>query len=187
LIYLVSSIEFSVPLYTPFCMNYELQKNSVVHGPYIVRDDGDWFRLTVTVLASDAEELYKKEGNQGILTFTAHEGRHAICFQGLPVGQARARSARVALNITESDFETKADDLKIHTVENTLKQIEQKVAYLAINFKVSKTRMQLIGEVVDVTASRIPFFSACFVGTVIIFGFAQIFYLRGFFAKRKLI
>jgi hypothetical protein len=100
----------------------------------------------------------------------------------------------------KNDWESKNEDLKLSTVEATLKQIEQRVirlhpnpshssqvAYLAVNFKVSKQRMAVLGEGINTTANRIPFFTACFVSTVIIFGLAQMFYLRAFFAKRKLI
>jgi hypothetical protein len=57
LVYLAASIDFYVPLYTPVCLNYDWQKSTVIHGPYSVKDNQDWFRLTVTVLSSEGEQV----------------------------------------------------------------------------------------------------------------------------------
>lgn len=100
-----------------------------------------------------------------------------------------APNVRVFFNVSENDFLQQKNDKNSHLVplEHTLKQIESKVAYTAIHFKVAQTRGEVLEELNESIAQRIPFFSFLFVSTVIIFGIAQMMYLKSFFQKKKLI
>ncbi|CAN1305220.1 Transmembrane emp24 domain-containing protein p24delta3 [Linum perenne] len=177
------AIWLSIPATGTKCVSEELSNKVVVLADYVVVADDNNHHPTISV---------KKESSiQGQFAFTTEEaGNYLACFW--MDGPHHGRN-NVSVNldwktgITAKEWETVAKKEKVEGVEQELKKLEGAVEAIHENLLYLKNRESEMRIVNEKTNNRVAWFSIMSLGVCISVSFLQLWHLKRFFQKRKLI
>ncbi|KAB1205341.1 Transmembrane emp24 domain-containing protein p24delta3 [Morella rubra] len=196
LVPIADAIWLNVPSSGSKCVSEEIQNNVVVLADYYVVDEAAQPHHTPTISAKVTSpygnNLYHQENvTHGQFAFTTSEsGSYLACFwldgqhQG---GESTSISLDWRTGIAARDWESVARKEKIEGVELELRKLEGAVQAIHENLIYLKTREADMREVSESTNSRVAWFSIMSLGVCILASVLQLFHLKHFFQKKKLI
>ncbi|KAL7208776.1 hypothetical protein ACSBR1_030498 [Camellia fascicularis] len=178
------------------CVSEEIQNHVVVLADYgVVGDDahrGALPTISASVTSPFGNNLHRQENvTHGQFAFTTKEaGNYGACFwvdgnhQG---GQDVPVSLEWRVGVNAKDWETVARKEKIEGVELELMKLEGAVQAIHQNLIYLKDREAEMREVSERTNSRVAWFSIMSLGVCIVVSGLQLWHLKSFFRKKKLI
>lgn len=177
------------------CVSEEIQNNVVVLGDYVVISEDHSHTLptlTVKVTTPYGNNIHHQENvTHGQFAFTTHEaGNYLACFT---VDGHYQGSGDVSVNldwktgIAAKDWDSVARKEKIDGVELELKKLEGAVEAIHENLLYLKSREAEMRTVSETTNARVAWFSILSLGICIAVSVTQLWYLKRYFLKKKLI
>ncbi|OVA10423.1 GOLD [Macleaya cordata] len=176
------------------CVSEEIQTNVVVLADYtVISEDHDHLPTISTKVTSPyGNTLHHKENvTHGQFAFTTSEaGNYLACFW---VDNHHKAEAVVSVNldwrigIAAKDWESVARKEKIEGVELELRKLEGAVEAIHENLLYLRTREAEMREVSETTNARVAWFSIMSLGVCIGVSVLQLWHLKHFFQKKKLI
>ncbi|KAF6147711.1 hypothetical protein GIB67_003042 [Kingdonia uniflora] len=176
------------------CVSEEIQTNVVVLADYAVISDDrahDVPMISAKVTSPYGNNLHQIENvTHGTFAFTTSEaGNYLACFW--LSGHHGEIVASVNLDwktgIAAKDWESVARKEKIEGVELELRKLEGAVEAIHENLLYLKSREAEMRQLSEVTNSRIAWFSIMSLGVCILVSGLQLWHLKHFFQKKKLI
>ncbi|EXB44367.1 Transmembrane emp24 domain-containing protein 10 [Morus notabilis] len=196
-----TAIWLSIPSSGTKCVSEEIHSNVVVLADYYVVHDFIEVHdqppqhiptISVRVTSPYGNNLHSKENvTQGQFAFTTSEsGNYLACFWAdgkSQEGSALSVSLDWRTGIATKDWESVARKEKIEGVELELAKLEGMVEAIRENLNYLKDREADMREVSERTNARVAWFSIMSLGVCIIVSVLQLWYLKRFFHKKKLI
>ncbi|KAE9608990.1 hypothetical protein Lalb_Chr08g0241511 [Lupinus albus] len=188
------AIWLTIPTSGPKCLSEEIQTHVVVIADYyVVAVDTEGHQLhtiSVKVTSPYGNNLHHNENvTHGQFAFTTTEsGNYVACFwvEGNHQGSATI-SLEWRTGISAKDWDAVAKKEKIEGVELELRKLEGVVDAIHENLVYLKTREAEMREVSEATNGRVAWFSIMSLGVCISVSGLQLWYLKRFFRKKKLI
>ncbi|XP_062077279.1 transmembrane emp24 domain-containing protein p24delta3-like [Humulus lupulus] len=189
------SIWLTLPSSGTKCVSEEIQNNVVVLGDYVVVSEdhsNDTPTISVKVTSPYGSNLHHAENStHGQFAFTTHEaGNYLACFW---VDGYNHGKGDVSVNldwktgIAAKDWESVARKEKIEGVELELRKLEGAVEAIHENLLYLKSKEAEMRNVSENTNARVAWFSMVSVSVCIAVSALQLWYLKRFFQKKKLI
>ncbi|KAA0057325.1 hypothetical protein IC582_010084 [Cucumis melo] len=176
------------------CVSEEIHSNVVVLADYVVISENYTHTPTVSVKVTSpyGNNLHQKENQTtGQFAFTTAEaGNHLACFW---VDGHHQGGGEVSLNldwrtgISAKDWDSVAKKEKIEGVQLELLKLEGAVQAIHENLIYLKNREADMRIVSEKTNGRVAWFSIMSLGVCIFASALQLWYLKRFFHKKKLI
>ncbi|XP_015582238.2 transmembrane emp24 domain-containing protein p24delta3 [Ricinus communis] len=176
------------------CVSEELHSNVVVLADYVVvaNDHSLVPTISIKVTSPYGNNLHHRENvTHGQFAFTTHEaGNYLACFwmDSHPKG-----SGDISVNldwktgIAAKDWESVARKEKIEGVELELRKLEGAVEAIHENLLYLKSREAELRTMSETTNARVAWFSIMSLGVCILVSALQLWHLKRFFQKKKLI
>ncbi|GER26723.1 transmembrane emp24 domain-containing protein p24 delta 3, partial [Striga asiatica] len=189
------AIWLSLPSSGTKCVSEEIQSNVVVLADYVVISD-DHVHPTPTISAKVTSPYgnpihHQESVTHGQFAFTTSEGgNYLACFW---VDGHNPGAGEVSLNIdwktgiAAKDWDSIARKEKIEGVELELRKLEGAVEAIHENLLYLRSREADMRIVSETTNARVAWFSIMSLGVCILVSIAQIWYLKLYFIKKKLI
>lgn len=195
LIQIGQAIWLSLPASGTKCVSEEIQNNVVVLADYVVVSDdhpNPAPNIAVKVTSPYGNNLHHKENvTHGQFAFTTNEaGNYLACFW---VEGQHHGSGDISVNldwrtgIAAKDWETVARKEKIEGVELELRKLEGAVEAIHENLLYLKSREAEMRTVSEHTNSRVAWYSIMSLGVCIAVSVLQLWHLKRYFRKKKLI
>ncbi|KAM7482186.1 hypothetical protein LguiB_006769 [Lonicera macranthoides] len=189
------AIWLSLPGTGTKCVSEEIQNNVVVLADYVVISDNHVHptpSVATKVTSPYGNTLHHRENaTHGQFAFTSNEaGQYLACFW---VDGHNPGGGDVSVNIdwktgiAAKDWESVARKEKIEGVELELRKLEGAVEAIHDNLIYLKNREAEMRTVSELTNSRVAWFSIMSLGVCIVVSAAQLWHLKRFFHKKKLI
>ncbi|GFQ04689.1 transmembrane emp24 domain-containing protein p24delta3 [Phtheirospermum japonicum] len=185
----------SLPASGTKCVSEEIQSNVVVLADYVVISD-DHVHPTPTISAKVTSPYgnpihHQENVTHGQFAFTTSEGgNYLACFW---VDGQNHGGGDVNLNIdwktgiAAKDWDSVARKEKIEGVELELRKLEGAVEAIHENLLYLRSREAEMRVVSETTNARVAWFSIMSLGVCIMVSIAQIWHLKLYFQKKKLI
>ncbi|KAL3638813.1 hypothetical protein CASFOL_016720 [Castilleja foliolosa] len=180
------------------CVSEELHNNVVVLGDYyaFIGEDYDVNNtinptMTVKVTSPYGNNLHnQKNVSHGEFAFTTTEiGNYVVCFS--TDGDHHGKKVTVGIDwktgIDAKDWESVSRKEKIEGLELELKKLEDHVDTIHQNLNYLMDREAEMREVSETTNSRVARYSIMSLGLCVVVSIIQVWYLRRYFRKKKLI
>ncbi|MBA0619946.1 hypothetical protein Godav_005732 [Gossypium davidsonii] len=191
---LCDAIWLNIPKTGTKCVSEEIHSNVVVLADYVVVsvEDGQTATIAVKVTSPYGNNLHHRENvTYGRFAFTTEEaGNYLACFWS----DNRTRgSGEVVVNIdwktgiAAKDWESVARKEKLQGVELELRKLEGAVEAIHENLLYLKSREAEMRSTSETTNARVAWFSIMSLGICIVVSGLQVWYLKRFFQKKKLI
>ncbi|MBA0861724.1 hypothetical protein Goshw_000169 [Gossypium schwendimanii] len=188
------AIWLNIPKTGTKCVSEEIHSNVVVLADYVVVsvEDGQTATIAVKVTSPYGNNLHHRENvTYGRFAFTTEEaGNYLACFWS----DNRTRgNGEVVVNIdwktgiAAKDWESVARKEKIQGVELELRKLEGAVEAIHENLLYLKSREAEMRSTSETTNARVAWFSIMSLGICIVVSGLQVWYLKRFFQKKKLI
>ncbi|KAK9217837.1 hypothetical protein WN943_006467 [Citrus x changshan-huyou] len=188
------AIWLNLPATGTKCVSEEIQNNVVVLADYVVVSDDHSHSPTISVKVTSpyGNNLHNRENvTYGQFAFTTHEaGNYLACFW---VDGHNPGGGDVSVNIdwktgiAAKDWESVARKEKLEGVELELRKLEGAVEAIHENLLYLKTKEAEMREVSEKTNSRVAWYSLMSLGVCIVVSGVQVWHLKQFFQKKKLI
>lgn len=188
------AIWLNLPATGTKCVSEEIQNNVVVLADYVVvsEDHSHIPTISVKVTSPYGNNLHNRENvTYGQFAFTTHEaGNYLACFW---VDGHNPGGGDVSVNIdwktgiAAKDWESVARKEKLEGVELELRKLEGAVEAIHENLLYLKTKEAEMREVSEKTNSRVAWYSIMSLGVCIVVSGLQVWHLKQFFQKKKLI
>ncbi|KAI3685186.1 hypothetical protein L6452_34423 [Arctium lappa] len=180
------------------CVSEDIQNNVVVLADYsLVNGENDAPvqpapTISVRVTSPYGNNLHHQENmTHGQFAFTTTEsGNYLACFWvdgNHPGGKGLTVSLDWRIGIAAKDWESVAKKEKIEGVEFELRKLEGAVEAIHENLIYLKNKEAEMREVSEKTNGRVAWFSIMSLGVCIGVAVLQVWYLKRFFHKKKLI
>ncbi|KAG0471598.1 hypothetical protein HPP92_016144 [Vanilla planifolia] len=176
------------------CVSQEIQPNIVVLADYSLSSGDsshDNSTISVKVTSPYGNTLHHKEKVAvGQFAFTTSEaGNYIACFwiDSGDKGVGASVNLDWKIGIAAKDWETIARKEKIEGVELELKKLEELVQVIHQNLLYLKSREANMREVSERTNARVAWFSIMSLGVCIAVSVLQLWHLKRYFQKKKLI
>ncbi|KAJ0249486.1 Transmembrane emp24 domain-containing protein p24delta6 [Hirschfeldia incana] len=194
----VEAIWLTIPSSGERCVYEAIQANVVVVGDYLCIDpDNVGFGPTidVTVTSPYGKELYKKTNEtHGQFAFTTSEtGTYFACLSShhdqshYTVNGTAIVSLDWKMGIRTKDWDAVAKKEKIEGVELELRKSAERVNEISANIIYLRVREASMREINDKTNKRVAQLSFMSLGLSVIVSLFQVWHLKRFFLKKKLI
>ncbi|XP_004500567.1 transmembrane emp24 domain-containing protein p24delta3-like [Cicer arietinum] len=191
---LTEAIWLNIPSSGTKCVSEEIQTHVVVLATYyVVSDDTKGHPLptiSAKVTSPYGNNLHNNENvTQGQFAFTSTEsGNYVACFW---MDGKNLDGSSISLDwktgISAKDWDSVAKKEKIEGVELELRKLEGAVEAIHENLLYLKNREAEMREVSEATNGRVAWFSIMSLGVCILVSVLQLWYLRSYFRKKKLI
>ncbi|KAJ8551205.1 hypothetical protein K7X08_000575 [Anisodus acutangulus] len=192
------AIWMEVPTSGTKCVSEDIHNNVVVLADYTVVGDEEHSQanvvptISVKVTSPFGNNLYHKENTtHGQFAFTTTEaGNYLACFwmdNHAPGAKAITIGLDWKTGISAKDWESVARKEKIEGVELELVKLEGIVQAIHENLEYLKNREAEMREVSEKTNARVARFSIMSLGICLVVAALQIFHLKSYFRKKKLI
>ncbi|ERN07584.1 transmembrane emp24 domain-containing protein p24delta3 [Amborella trichopoda] len=176
------------------CVSEEIQNNVVVVADYAVLSEDpshEGATVSVKVTSPYGNSLHNKDNvTYGQFAFTTSEaGNYLACFwvQSNPHGGGATVNLDWKIGIAAKDWESVARKEKIDGVELELRKLEGAVEAIHENLIYLKSREAEMREVSELTNTRVAWFSIMSLGVCLGVSALQLWHLKRFFQKKKLI
>ncbi|XVE48679.1 hypothetical protein DITRI_Ditri01bG0021700 [Diplodiscus trichospermus] len=188
------AIWLNLPTTGTKCVSEEIQSNVVVLADYVVvsEDHGHIPTISVKVTSPYGNNLHHTENvTHGQFAFTTQEaGNYLACFwtdSHTPGGGEVSVNIDWKTGIAAKDWESVARKEKIEGVELELRKLEGAVEAIHENLLYLRSREAEMRTVSETTNGRVAWFSIMSLGICISVSGLQVWYLKRFFQKKKLI
>ncbi|KAL9313588.1 hypothetical protein ACSQ67_019040 [Phaseolus vulgaris] len=191
------AIWLTIPSKGTKCMSEEIQAHVVVLADYyVVTDDVKGHQpqtVSAKVTSPYGNNLHHNENvTHGQFAFTTTEsGNYVACFWVDTKHQESGGETTISLEwktgIAAKDWDSVARKEKIEGVELELRKLEGAVEAIRDNLIYLKNREEEMREVSETTNARVAWFSILSLGLCICVSGLQLWYLKRFFRKKKLI
>ncbi|TKY74289.1 Transmembrane emp24 domain-containing protein p24delta3 [Spatholobus suberectus] len=191
------AVWLTIPSKGTKCMSEEIQTHVVVLADYyVVADDVKGHQLqtiSAKVTSPYGNTLHQNENvTHGQFAFTTTEtGNYVACFWVDTKRQEGAGETTISLEwktgIAAKDWDSVARKEKIEGVELELRKLEGAVEAIRDNLIYLKNREAEMREVSETTNAKVAWFSIFSLGVCILVSVLQLWYLKRFFRKKKLI
>lgn len=192
--FLAEAVWLDLPPGGTKCVSEEIQPNVVVLADYSLLDDGHAHSattITLKVTSPYGNTLHHKENvKSGQFAFTTTEpGNYLACFSIDSADKGVGASVNLdwKIGIAAKDWDSVAKKEKIEGVELELTKLEGAVEAIHENLLYLRTREAEMREVSERTNARVAWFSIMSLGVCIMVSVWQLFHLKKFFQKKKLI
>lgn len=177
------------------CVSEEIHNNVVVLGDYyIIGEEVDKVVPTISVKVTSpyGNSLHHQNNvTHGQFAFTSTEsGSYLACFwmnSDLPVTKGATVGLDWKTGIFAKDWESVAKKEKLEGVNLELMKLEGIIQAIHENLSYLKDREAEMREVSEKTNARVAWFSIMSLGICVLVSATQLWYLRHFFQKKKLI
>ncbi|WOL02802.1 transmembrane emp24 domain-containing protein p24delta4-like [Canna indica] len=176
------------------CVSEEIHAGIVVLADYAVIHEGDPQMvptISAKVTAPKGNILHHNENATiGQFAFTTSEpGNYLACFwqDGPNKGTGTSVSINWRIGIAAKDWPSIARKDKIEGVELELRKLEEAVEAIHDNLLYLRSREATMRDLSEKTNSRVAWFGIMSLGVCILASAVQVWYLKGFFLKKKLI
>ncbi|KAJ9560231.1 hypothetical protein OSB04_005391 [Centaurea solstitialis] len=181
------------------CVSEDIQNNVVVLADFSLINNGHEDApvhpgptISVKVTSPYGNNLHHQENmTHGQFAFTTTEsGNYLACFWvdgHHPGGKGLTVSLDWRIGIAAKDWESVAKKEKIEGVEFELRKLEGAVEAIHENLIYLKNKEAEMREVSEKTNGRVAWFSIMSIGVCISAALFQVWYLKRFFHKKKLI
>jgi len=177
------------------CVSEEIQSNVVVMADYYVVDEqnpGNTPAVSAKVTSPYGNDLHHQDNvTHGQFAFTTQEtGNYLACFSvdsSHPLPNPLTLGIDWKTGIAAKDWDSVAKKEKIEGVELQLTRLEGLVQAIRENIEYIKNREGEMREVSEATNARVAWFSIMSLGVCLSAAGAQIWYLKRYFHKKKLI
>ncbi|GMH21835.1 hypothetical protein Nepgr_023678 [Nepenthes gracilis] len=173
------------------CVSEEIQNNVVVLADYLVIDQEGHGAVTVSakVTSPYGNSLHHKENvTHGQFAFTTSEfGSYLACFWVDGNHEGATLNLEWKIGIAAKDWDSVAKKEKIEGVEFELRRLEGVIEDIRENLLYMKSREAEMTGVSEKTNKRVARFSIMSVGISIVVSATQVWHLKRFFQKKKLI
>ncbi|KAK8488039.1 hypothetical protein V6N13_062585 [Hibiscus sabdariffa] len=176
------------------CVSEEIHSNVVVLADYVVVsvEDGQSAPISVKVTSPYGNNLHNRENvTYGRFAFTTEEaGNYLACFWS---DNHTRVTGEIVVNIdwktgiAAKDWESVARKEKLEGVELELRKLEGAVEAIHENLLYLKSREAEMRSMSETTNARVAWFSIMSLGICILVSALQVWYLKRFFQKKKLI
>lgn len=187
------AISFSLGANARKCLQEDVDKDQLVVGEYTVSET-DAIKVNLEITDSRGHPVYRKEdAAKGKFAFTSDDyDVFELCFKTTLVPQHRADSTveidlAVKVGVEARSYEELAKVEKLKPIEANLKRLEDLAAAVVKSFAIMKEREREHRDTNEVTAERMLTFSLVSIGCLVVFGIWQVWYLRRYFQKKKLL
>ncbi|KAK8291246.1 hypothetical protein V6Z12_D06G049900 [Gossypium hirsutum] len=189
------AIWLTIPSSGTKCVSEEIQSNVVVLGDYYVIDENNPDHIptiSARVTSPFGNNLHHNENaTHGQFAFTTSEsGNYLACFWK---DGSHQKDSELTLGvdwktgIAAKDWESVAKKEKIEGVELVLRRLQGIVETIRGNLIYLRDREADMREVSEATNARVAWFSIMSLGVCIAVSVLQIWYLKRYFVKKKLI
>ncbi|KAK2966645.1 hypothetical protein RJ640_002343 [Escallonia rubra] len=189
------AIWLTLPASGTKCVSEEIHNNVVVLADYVVISEDHTHptpTVSTKVTSPYGNTIHQKENvTHGQFAFTTHEaGNYLACFW---VDGHNPGGGDISINIdwktgiAAKDWESVARKEKIEGVELELRKLEGAVEAIHENLLYLKSREAEMRTVSETTNSRVAWFSIMSLGVCIAASLAQLWHLKRYFQKKKLI
>lgn len=177
------------------CVSEEIQSHVVVMADYYVVDEqnpGNTPAVSAKVTSPYGNDLHHQDNvTHGQFAFTTQEtGNYLACFSvdsSHPLANPLTLGIDWKTGIAAKDWDSVAKKEKIEGVELQLTRLEGLVQAIRENIDYIKNREGEMREVSEATNARVAWFSIMSLGVCLSAAGAQIWYLKRYFHKKKLI
>ncbi|CAO2821637.1 unnamed protein product [Amaranthus hypochondriacus] len=173
------------------CVSEEIQNNVVVVADYVVIDEQGHASPTVSakVTSPYGNTLYHNENvTHGQFAFTTTEiGNYVACFWVDNNHQSATLNLDWKIGIAAKDWDSVAKKEHIEGVELELRKLEAAVEAIHENLLYLKKREADMREVSETTNAKVAWLSIMSLGVGIAASLFQVWYLKRYFQKKKLI
>ncbi|KAK9743386.1 hypothetical protein RND81_03G235700 [Saponaria officinalis] len=173
------------------CVSEEIQNNVVVVGDYIVIDEKGHSSPTINakVTSPYGNQLYHSENvTYGQFAFTANEiGSYVACFWVAGEHQSATLNIDWKIGFTAKDWDSVAKKEHLEGLELELRKLEGAVENILENLILLQRKEWVMREVSEKTNARVAWYGVMSLGIGITASIYQVWHLRRFFQKKKLI
>ncbi|KAL1207632.1 Transmembrane emp24 domain-containing protein p24delta5 [Cardamine amara subsp. amara] len=177
------------------CVSEEIQSNVVVLADYYVVDEKNPEHtptISAKVTSPYGNTLHNQENvTHSQFAFTTQEtGNYLACFwidSSHPQPNPLTLGLDWKMGIAAKDWDSVAKKEKIEGVELQLRRLDGLVQAIRENIEYIKNRESEMREVSEATNSRVAWFSIMSLGVCLSVAGTQIWYLKRYFHKKKLI
>ncbi|CAK8530215.1 unnamed protein product [Lathyrus sativus] len=175
------------------CVSEDIQNNVVVLADYLVLQVDQPYHPTISVKVTSpyGNNLHHKENvTGGNFAFTSQEsGSYLACFSVAhnPGGGDVQMNIDWKVGVAAKDWDSVAKKDKIEGVELELRKLEGSVEAIHENLIYLKGREAEMRNVSEITNSRVVWFSLMSLGICIVVSVLQLWHLKRYFLKKKLI
>ncbi|GAB4861362.1 hypothetical protein Ancab_036524 [Ancistrocladus abbreviatus] len=173
------------------CVSEDIQNKVVVLADYFVIDEHGQAPPTVSVKVTSpyGNTLHHQENvTHGQFAFTTSEiGSYLACFWVDGNREGATLNLDWKIGIAAKDWDSVAKKEKLEGVEFELRKLEELVGVIHENLIFLKTREAEMREVSEKTNGRVAWFSIMSVGICIVVSAMQVWHLKRYFRKKKLI
>ncbi|EGD77846.1 transmembrane emp24 domain-containing protein 10 [Salpingoeca rosetta] len=188
-----TAISFTLGANTRKCLQEDVDKDVLVVGEYEV-SKSPALQINLEITDSRGHPVYRKEDAQkGKFAFTSDDyDVFEICFKSYLDDKHRADSTvdislNVKIGMEARSYEELAKAEKLQPIEANLKRLEDMSSAIVRSFAIMKDRERQHRDTNELTAERMLTFSLISIGCLVVFGVWQVWYLRRYFQKKKLI
>jgi len=198
----VYGIQFDVPSGKSRCVKDDFPPGGIIHGTYSANAPlVGYMKMGIQIYGPPNQDgtqdlIWEKDDvstEDRSFAFTVrNDGYHSFCFIDRPRGASVGKSdlRRVTLNYKEKDTVKEDPSLSkqlLTPIESVVQRVEEKIHRLHEEFRYFREREEAHRETNESTNSRIPTLSGLTVMALMLCGAWQIYYLRNYFRKKKLI
>ncbi|KAK9713868.1 hypothetical protein RND81_06G056200 [Saponaria officinalis] len=173
------------------CVSEEIQNNVVVIVDFVIIDEQGHAVPTVSakVTSPYGNSLYQQDNTtHGQFAFTTNEiGSYVACFWVANNHQSATLNIDWKIGIAAKDWDSVAKKENIEGVELEMRKLEGVVESIHENLLYLKTREAEMREVSEKTNARVAWLSVMSLGIGISASIFQVWHLKRYFQKKKLI
>lgn len=189
------AIWLSIPNSGTKCVSEEIQNGVVVLADYyVLNEEHPEHPVTVTVRVTSpyGNNLHHNENaTHGQFAFTTSEGGNYLACFTLDGHQGPATGVTLSLDwkigIAAKDWDSVAKKEKIEGVELEVRKLKDHAEAIHNNLLYLKQREADMREVSEKTNSRVAWYSIMSLGVCIVVSVLQLWHLKSYFQKKKLI
>jgi len=189
------AIQFDVPNNAMRCVSEEYYEKEVIVGKYSFPAFAH-LRMSVTITAPSGDVVWQKQDAmpEETFVFTAlTDGQFKFCFSDT-IRRTGAPGNPRRVTITAEEQQVNPDKDAVGAAKHTIKPIEYRLRVmekqtddLEVEFKRFREREARHRDTSESTNSRIPSLSAVTIISLLALGALQVYYLKSYFRKKKLL
>ncbi|GMH33236.1 hypothetical protein BSKO_01070 [Bryopsis sp. KO-2023] len=189
---LVSGLEFNMIFQTK-CVMEDIPAETLVVGEYSAFDKTN--RVTPIAVSVQVEDpkgklLHDKRDSSGQFTFTTKvAGEYKACFTAPDSKTSQNTKLKVdwRLGMGATDWDEVAKQEHLDGLQTAMKKLEQTVKDVQEQMVLLRKREEEMRDLNEATNSRVAFFGVASVGVCVSLAGWQLWYLKRFFTRKKLI